>query len=65
MRTLERRILALEVTRIAAEAFPSIADMDAMQLYGVMDTIDDMKECELLWLLGGEPDAEEVKHALA
>ncbi len=27
MRTLERRILALEVTRIAAEAFPSIAEM--------------------------------------
>ncbi len=62
MRTLERRIEALERKRVES-AFPSIAEIGEAQLVAAMARMGDRKEYELLWLLGGEPDAEEVAHA--
>ena len=72
MRTIERRIEALERKRVES-AFPSIAEMGEAQiaemgeaqLVAAMARMGDMKEYELLWLLGGEPGAEELAHALA
>ena len=62
MRTIESRIEALERKRVES-AFPSIAEMGEAQVVAAMARMGDMKECELLWLLGGEPDAEGAVHA--
>ncbi len=62
MRTLERRIEALERKRVES-AFPSIVEMGEAQLVAAMARMGDMKERELLCLLGGEPGAEELARA--
>ncbi len=63
MRTIQRRIEELERKRVEAVAFPSISELNDAQLLAAMARMGDMKECELLWLLGGEPDAEGAVHA--
>ena len=64
MKSLERRVRQLEEQRTGAFTFPPIDEMSEAQLREVLVRVDDMSEQELLQLLGGEPDAEELAHAL-